>query len=161
MNPRAVVTLLALATLSAGCKPRLDQKKLENEIQSTLAAKKIDVTAVSCPATMLTKDAKFECTATDANGSQAIFDVTVTDPKGTVSWKLRGKFENMQVVGDNLEQGLSKRMGQPVDVTCPSKNVIIQKGVTFECSATAGPKTITYVFTAQSDQGDWDTQLKH
>jgi len=147
------------------CTPRLDHKKLEDQIAHELGQKGLEVADVSCPASAsLTKGAKFECTGKDSNGTAATFDVTATgDAAGTVTWELRGRYENMEVVGDKLEEGLSKRTGMPVDVTCPRKNIIIKKGVTFGCDATVGnpgaTKIMKYTFTAQSDTGDWDVKL--
>jgi Domain of unknown function (DUF4333) len=152
--------LLLLSVLAAGCTPRLDRQKLEMDIQNDMAAKGVPIGNISCPSVTLSKGTTFQCTGTDSNGTNAVFDVTASgDAKGDVTWKMRGKFENMAVVGDHLEQSLSTRMGQPVDVTCPSKNIVIQKGVTFECSAKVGTKTMRFVFTAKSDQGDWDTKV--
>jgi hypothetical protein len=156
---RTIAITACLATLCAGCAQPLDQKKLEGEIQSSLAAKGVDVTSVTCPPTMLKKGTTFECVVQDANGTKGIFDVTATDSKGGVSWNLRGKFENMEKVGDLLEEGLSKKAGQVVDVQCPKKNIIIQKGVTFECTTKVGDKMTKYVFTAKTDDGDWDAKL--
>lgn len=155
-----VLSPLLLIVLAAGCTPRLDHQKLETDIQTDMAGKGVALTNMSCPSVALSKGTTFQCTGTDSNGTAAVFDVTASgDAKGDVTWKLRGKFENMAVVGDHLEQSLSQKLGQPVDVTCPSKNIVIQKGVTFECLARVGPKTMRFVFTAKSDQGDWDTKV--
>ncbi|HEY8088238.1 MAG TPA: DUF4333 domain-containing protein [Polyangiaceae bacterium] len=156
------VLLLALGVLPAGCGPRLDRQKLGTDIENDMAQKGVTLTGVTCPQAKLEKGTTFQCTGADSDGTPAIFDVTATgDSKGTVTWKLRGKFENMQVVGDRLEKSLSTRMNQPVDVTCPSKNILIAKGVTFECDATVGGgKTMKFVFTAQSDQGDWTSKVQ-
>ena len=155
-----VLTAVLMALAAAGCTPRLDHQKLETEIQADMAGKGVALTGMSCPRVTLSKGAAFECSGLDSNGTRAAFDVTASgDAKGDVTWKLHGKFENMQVVGDRLEQSLATRMGQPVDVTCPSKNIVIQKGVTFECDAKVGAKTMKFVFTAKSDQGDWDTKV--
>jgi hypothetical protein len=157
---RALPPLL-VAVLAAACSPRLDHQKLESDIQADMATKGVALSNVSCPRATLSKGTTFQCMATDSNGTNAVFDVTASgDAKGDVTWKMRGKFENMAVVGDRLEQSLSTRMGQAVDVSCPSKNIVIQKGVTFECSAKVGAKTMKFVFTAKSDQGDWDTKVQ-
>jgi Domain of unknown function (DUF4333) len=158
--------LLAAALVVVACTPRLDHKKLEEQIEKGLAAKGVEATGVTCPeGVKLTKGATFQCTGKDSNGTQATFDVAASgDATGTVSWQLHGLWENMDVVGDRLEQGLSKKSGMPVDVQCPHKNIIIQKGVTFSCNAMVqaptGTKTLKYTFTAQSDTGDWDVKLQ-
>jgi len=155
------VRYLLHAVVFVGCTPHLDHEKLEKMIDSEMTAKGVTMTGVTCPTVALSKGATFECTGVDSNGTHAIFDVTASgDAKGDVTWKLRGKFENMAVVGDRLEQSLSARMGQPVDVVCPSKSVVIQKGVTFQCDAKLGAKTTSFVFTAKSDEGDWDTKVQ-
>jgi hypothetical protein len=148
------------AAVAAGCTPRLDRHKLESEIQSDMEAKGVPLSGLTCPEVMLSAGKTFECTAADSNGTHAVFDVTATgDRKGSVSWKMRGKFENMAVVGDRLEQSLSASQKQPVDVVCPSKNFVIQTGVTFECDAKVGARTKRFVFTAGSDQGDWSSKV--
>jgi hypothetical protein len=150
-----------VAALAVGCTARVDHQKLEADIQTGMAAKGVALTEMTCPRAVLAKGATFLCTGLDSNGTRAVFDVTARgDAKGDVTWNLHGKFENMAVVGDRLETSLSARMGQPVDVTCPSKNIVIQQGVTFVCNAKVGPKTMTFVFTAKSDQGDWDTKVQ-
>ena len=157
---RVLLPAFAVA-LAIGCTPRLDHEKLETDIQTGMAAKGVALTEMSCPSVRLSKGTVFQCTGLDSNGTHAVFDVTASgDAKGNVTWKLHGKFENMAVVGDRLETSLSARMGKPVDVTCPSKNIVIQQGVTFVCSAKVGDKTMNFVFTARSDQGDWETKVE-
>jgi hypothetical protein len=161
---RALAPMIALASsvaLVLACTPRLDRSKLEAQIQADMATRGFALTGVTCPSTVLRKGVTFECTALDSNGTRAVFDVTATgNLQGDVTWKLRGRFEDMAVVGDRLEASLASRMGKAVDVTCPSKNIVIQKGVTFECDAKVGGKTMRFVFTAKTDQGDWDTKVQ-
>ncbi len=139
----------------------LDAQKLAADIQADMAAKGVAVTGTTCPKVILAKGTTFQCMGQDSNGTRAVFDVMASgDEKGDVTWKLEGKFENMQVVGDRLEKSLSSVARQPVDVTCPSRNILIRQGVTFECDAKVGAKSRRYIFTAKSDQGDWDTKVQ-
>jgi len=158
MTTRSMLFLLAAAVVA--CTPKLDQKKLEGEIQAHATEKLVDVKAVTCPEVELKKDSKFECTLEDNGGTKGTIDCVVTgDEKNPVTWTLRGEIENLEVVGDVLEKGLSQKENMPVDVQCPKKGILVQKGVSFTCKAVVGnpgeTKTINYSFVAGSDKGDW------
>src|SRR5580693_4849808 len=93
--------VVASAVLFLGCTPMSDPEKLESSIQGDLTAKGVTLSGMKCPRVKLRQGTIFQCAATDSNGTPVMFDVTASgDSAGTVSWKLRGKIEDMQVVGD-------------------------------------------------------------
>jgi hypothetical protein len=80
--------------------------------------------------------------------------MTVKDNTGDVAWQLEGKYMDMKVLGDNLEAKISKASNnQPVDVTCPSKNILIAKGAAFTCDVMVGMSATKIVFTCTSIGG--------
>jgi hypothetical protein len=64
--------------------------KVEKSIADMLAAKSQIKAAVNCGSRVHPSIPKttFQCVATDTKGDVAVFDVTITDDQGHVSWKL-------------------------------------------------------------------------
>jgi hypothetical protein len=156
-----VIALAAAAVLLAGCTKMVDPAELEADILKDTATKSVPLAKVTCPADKPLKEGtKFECKCTDKKGTEGVFDVTIASSEGRVEWKLRNKFMNMGIVGDSLETNLTKKLGQPVDVVCPSENILIKKGVSFSCDVKVGDKKQKITLTAKADDGsDWDEKI--
>jgi hypothetical protein len=153
--------LLFAIPLFGGCTRTLDHAELEADIQKDTTTKGVPLAKVTCPPDKPLKEGtKFECTGVDKKGTEGIFDVTIPNAEGRVEWKLRSKFMNMGAVGDSLETNLTKQLGTPVDVVCPSENILIKKGISFSCDVKVGEKKQTITLTAKNDDGsDWDEKI--
>jgi hypothetical protein len=83
----------SLALLATGCgESKLDTSRLEDQIQKTLAERTgFPIKSVDCPDDVKAeKGGTFRCTVTTARGERALANVTQTDDKGGVTWKLVG-----------------------------------------------------------------------
>jgi hypothetical protein len=160
-----LVTALAASTLPlAGCKffeRNFDHKDMEQTIQKDAGAQGLHLASVTCPEKKPMKQGtKFDCKVTDKRGTQGDIDVTATNDQGGYEWKLRHKFMKMEAAGDSLEEMLSKKLGEPVDVVCPPENILIKKGITFTCDVKIGKKTEQIKLTAKDDDGkEWDEKI--
>jgi Domain of unknown function (DUF4333) len=66
----------------------------------------------------------------------------------------------MKVLGDQLEAKISKASNnQPVDVTCPSKNILVAKGATFTCDVTVGASAAKIVFDCTNNDGTLEYKI--
>jgi hypothetical protein len=163
MSPFKRTLLLAapVLALTAGCKSQtLDANKMQTYLQDELKAKNVTLTSVTCPTGIaLKRGTTFQCTGKDDQGTTGVFDMTVTDNNGTVSWNLEGKYLDMKVLGDKLESRISAARGQPADVTCPSKNILVAKGGTFTCDVLLGGSQAKIVFTFANNDGDLEYKV--
>ena len=94
-RPLAVlaVTCASLALLATACgDSKLDTSKLEDQIEKTLADRTgFTITSVRCPDDVKAeKGGTFRCTVATARGERAVVNVTQTDDKGGVTWKVAG-----------------------------------------------------------------------
>jgi uncharacterized protein DUF4333 len=95
MAPRRTLAAIGccsvLALLPAACgKAKLDTSKLESQIKKTLSDRTgIPIGSVDCPGEVEAKRGDtFRCTATTTRGERVVLNVTQTDSKGGVSWKV-------------------------------------------------------------------------
>jgi uncharacterized protein DUF4333 len=87
------VTCASLALLATACgQSNLDTSGLEDQIDKTLSDRTgFTIKSVRCPDDVeAKKGGTFRCTVTTARGERAVVDVTQTDDKGGVTWKLAG-----------------------------------------------------------------------
>jgi Domain of unknown function (DUF4333) len=83
----------SLVLLATGCgESKLDTSRLEDQIQKTLSDRTgFTIESVSCPDDVQAeKGGTFRCTVTTSRGERAVANVTQTDDKGGVTWKLAG-----------------------------------------------------------------------
>jgi len=154
-----VLGAVVLGSLVFGCGSRIDGKKLEGLIRDGMAAKGVTMATVACPDGLtVKKDQTFTCTGKDEAGTDATFDCALKNDTD-VEWKLRGKFENMQTVAQGLAEKLGTA-GQPAQgVKCPTKNLLVKKGITFSCEVPVAGEQRKMVFTCTDDDGTWETKL--
>jgi hypothetical protein len=91
--PAVAVTCASLAFLAAACgQSKLDTSRLEDQISKTLADRTgFTIKSVRCPDDVKAdKGGTFRCSVTTSRGERALVDVTQTDDKGAVTWKLAG-----------------------------------------------------------------------
>lgn len=156
----ALILTLTTAALLAGCK-KFDNKELEDTIQKGATTQGISFASVTCPPNQpMRENTKFTCACVDKVGTQGTVDVLAVNNHGRIEWKLRNKFMNMRVVGDSLEDKLSKRLNKVVDVVCPSDNILVRKDVSFSCDITVGAEKARITLTAKADDGSsWDEKI--
>jgi hypothetical protein len=159
---RTVLAFVAVLGVAAACRPPpLDTKKAEDAIRTELKAKGVTLVSVTCPSGIALKTGTtFQCTAQDDQGTTGVFDMTVKDDKGDIAWQLEGKYMDMKVLGDNLEGRISKASNNKVvDVTCPSKNILVAKGTTFTCDILVGTSAAKIVFTSANNEASLDYKI--
>jgi uncharacterized surface anchored protein len=87
----ALMALGATAVLAAACGPAvLDDGKLQDVIATDFAKQtQVEVQSVDCPNDQkIAAGATFTCTLTAADGTKYTIEVTQTDDKGNIHWKL-------------------------------------------------------------------------
>ena len=148
-----ILPFAALALLVAGC-GKLDNKKIEDNIKSTLKGKGITMKSIDCPTDRKLKSGdKFTCTGESDDGTKCTFDVEQTDGSGDIKWNLRGSILQADDLGDSIE----KKMGENVDVQCPDTTIILPKGKTIDCDVVVDGKKEKVAIKALDNDGtvDW------
>jgi len=86
----AIVPLIVLGAVLAGCTSQLDTDKAEREIKKGIAEQTgVEVKSVECPDEVETEEGDtFECTAVAESGDEVSVKVTQTDDEGNVNWEL-------------------------------------------------------------------------
>jgi len=134
MSSMTRYTLLALI-LFTGCTKQIDPDKVADSITKGLAEKKLTV-KVSCPSGRPAKAGdKFACTGTDDAKTPITVNVTQTDDKGTVEWKLDGQILDVETV---VADAKGKLTG--ADIACARKAVIVKPHDTYECEIKGAPQ---------------------
>ena len=88
-----LVACASLGLLAAACgTSKLDTSRLESQIEKTLGDRTgFSIKSVRCPDDVKAeKGGTFRCTVTTERGQGAVVNVTQTDDKGGVTWKLAG-----------------------------------------------------------------------
>ena len=91
--PVLAVAFASLLLVALGCgEEKLDTSQLESQIEKTIAGRTgFAIDSVRCPDDIKAeKGATFRCTITTTRGDRAVANVTQTDDKGGVTWKLAG-----------------------------------------------------------------------
>lgn len=89
MSPVRVIGVLTLALLTTACaKTTLDttgvQKTIREQLEATLGQK----LTVTCPSPELKVGGIFDCTVTGPSSGTLTVQVTQTDDRGNVTWKI-------------------------------------------------------------------------
>jgi hypothetical protein len=140
-----------------GC-TTLDDKKIEDAIQTDLAGKGIKVKTFDCPeGRPLRTGDKFDCSAVDQDNRTLIFHVEQTNDSGSINWKMEGVILEEAKLGDSIEA----KIGQAADVQCPAKTIILKVGDSFTCPVLIGSDRQKVTLTLTSEKGDvaWKVQL--
>jgi Domain of unknown function (DUF4333) len=144
------VLVLFLAVLSVACMRKLDNKKIEQNIQDELTTKGVAMKSLSCPSgRALNSGDTFDCTGVDADGETLVFHVTQTDGKGTIKWEMDGMILNLAKIGDSIEA----KVGKNADVQCPEKSVIVKVGHSFQCNVDISGKMHKVLLTLADTTG--------
>ena len=128
---------LAVAVLIAGCgETKIDGPKAERLIRDLVADDVgARVRSVTCP-TQITakKGVRFTCTVTAVDGTKGEVVVTGRDSKGGVD--LNAPFLTVRESEADMARQIGEQSAETVKVACPEL-IVIRKGVTFVCKATA------------------------
>jgi hypothetical protein len=151
MSKHQVRVASLVALLAGGCLNHLDDRKVEQEIETFLKSKGVTIKSVDCPPDRpLKKDDTFTCSGIDADNEALVFRVKQTDGHGAIFWEMDGMLINQQKVGDGIE----RQVGTKVDVQCPEKSLIMKVGSSFTCPVLVKGKTEHVLLTLVNDKGD-------
>ncbi len=156
MRNSLVLAAVALS-LSTGCNPTLDSKKLEEAISKKLKDDKYPLASVSCPAGQpIKKDATLVCEAKFEGDTSVSVDVKQTG-EGNVEWDAKGILlvaEFTKVVDKK-----TKESDPSAEVSCSGKPVIVvKKDVMLKCAVKTAAGSSDYVITFSDDKGAWDAK---
>jgi hypothetical protein len=90
MRTRTLVVVCCLAAFAAGCSKTLDSTGVESQVKAAIEDRLGQTgMTVDCPDDVEVKaGATFTCTATGPSGTTATVEVTQTDDKGNLTWKI-------------------------------------------------------------------------
>jgi len=153
----SIVVAAVAFSLSTGCNPTLDSKKLEEVISKKLKDDKYPVASVTCPAGQpIKKDASLVCEAKFEGDTSVSVDVKQTG-EGNVEWDAKGILlvaEFAKVVDKK-----TKEADPSAEVSCSGKPVIVvKKDVTLKCALKSAAGSEDYVITFTDDKGAWDAK---
>jgi hypothetical protein len=133
-TPSSVLALAAIVFLTACGTTKIDSKKAESFITSTVADQVgAHVKSVDCPSGKTAKKGdSFSCTVVGADGSKGPVSVTELDTKGNVH--VSAPFVHTREIEASIASGLGKIVHQTVRIGCP-EIIVAKKGGIFDCSA--------------------------
>ena len=133
----ALVSLVALAIVLAGCTRMIDSDKAEDTIKAGTAQRTgSKIKSVDCPSDQTAKTGNtFRCRVVAADGTSGDVVATITDDTGRVG--LRVPFHDTRATERTMAIKLTRRGGRPVSVDCPDI-IARRKGVRFECATVSG-----------------------
>jgi Domain of unknown function (DUF4333) len=90
MRTRTLVVVCCLAAFAGGCSKTLDSTGVESQVKAAIEGRLGQTgMTVDCPDDIEVKaGATFTCTATGPSGATATVEVTQTDDKGNLTWKI-------------------------------------------------------------------------
>lgn len=137
VSRHALVPLIVLAAVLAGCASTIDSDKAEQTISADTAKRTgSKIVSVDCPSDQTAKQGNtFTCRVVAADGTRGNVRTTITNDKGTVRLDL--PFLNTQETERGLAIKLTRRSGRPVSVDCPDI-IARRKGVVFTCMTVSG-----------------------
>lgn len=147
----AAAACLLLAVFAVACfAKKLDNKKIEQNIQNELSTKGVAMKSISCPAGQaVTAGVTFDCTGVDSDGETLVFHVKETDGSGSFKWEMDGMILNLAKIGDSIEA----KVGKNADVQCPEKSVIVKVGHSFQCNVDITGKSHKVLLTLADTTG--------
>jgi hypothetical protein len=148
------LSVAALAVSVVACSPKLDAKKLEDRISTSLKGDGLPVTRVTCPpAEPVQKGATFQCEVGFEDDTTAALDV-LQNGDGNVEWK-----KNRILLLSDFVKTVEKKTREKdatAAITCPGKPVVIvKKDLALTCSLKAATGSADYVITFTDDDGAW------
>ena len=144
---------LAAAVLLAGCgETKIDGPKAERLIRDMVSEDVgARVASVSCPTGITAKNGvTFKCVVKATDGTRGDVVVTGRDSEGSVD--LSAPFLIVRESEADMARQLADEQGAKVEVACPEL-VVIRKGVTFLCKATADGQQRNVTGTFLDDSG--------
>jgi hypothetical protein len=139
-----------------GC-TTLDDKKIEDAIQTELAAKGIKLKTFDCPeGRPLKVGDKFDCSGVDQDNRALTFHIEQMNDTGSINWKMEGLILDEAKLGDSIEA----KIGQAADVQCPAKTLILKVNDSFTCPVLIGGERQKVTLTLTNEKGEvaWKVQ---
>lgn len=137
VSRHALVPLIALAAVFAGCTRTIDSDKAEETILTGTAKRTgSKIMSVDCPSDQTAKQGNtFTCGVVAADGTRGDVLATIADETGKV--RMGVPFRDTQATERSMAVTLTRRSGRPVSVDCPDL-IARRKGVVFECATVTG-----------------------
>ena len=137
------VLILSLLPLAA-CSNRLNTADIEAEIKADIErqGRRLSLREVRCPDNIMRQaESYFRCVGELKPKGTFAIDVVQQDNQGSVEWTVPNSTTmlNLAFVEANIQEGLSKALGQQADVDCGSEAYRPnQPGDRFECRVVGG-----------------------
>jgi len=137
VRPHALIPLVSLMAVLAGCASTIDSDKAERTILTATALRTgSKIRSVDCPGDQeARKGNTFSCRVVADDGTRGDVLATVTDDTGRVM--LRVPFRSTKATERSMAETLTRRRGRPVSVDCPDI-IARRKGVVFTCATSTG-----------------------
>lgn len=144
-----VVSLaLALGVLACG-KGKLDPDAMQSTIATALKTRDVTLKSITCPAREVKAGDSFDCDGVTDGDEKVAFKVEQKDDQKNVSISY-GHVSNEAHLGSEF----AAKFGKGAAIKCPSKTVILKKGVTFSCDATFDNEPSKFEITVKDDKGN-------
>ncbi len=157
--PRAVILVVGMASLLAGCgETKIDPAKGE-KLVSDLVTEQVGarVASVTCPDDVVAKKGvTFTCEVVGTDKSKGDAKLTGKDKTGKVN--VSAPFLHIRDAESAIAMQLSERFDGDMKVAC-REIVVVQKGNTFPCKATFGSESRDVAVTLTDDTGRFTYKL--